>query len=82
MSHTILVKITINFKAGDKNHNVRGFFSLLSILSKLLYSWKTILDSIEKYQYSAIITVKKVIMIMINMAMKLINFTEPMIETI
>jgi hypothetical protein len=82
MSQTISVKITINFDASDKNHNDRGFYSIISMLSKLKSSRKVLQDSIGKYHYSTIITVKKVIIIMINMAMKLINFTEPIVEIV
>jgi len=49
------------------------------MLSKLQNSQEVVQDSIGKYHYSAIIIVKKVTIIMINMAMKLINFSEPMI---
>jgi hypothetical protein len=52
------------------------------MLSKLLDPQKVIQDSIGKYHYSAIITVKKMTIIMINMAMRLINFTEAMVKIV
>jgi hypothetical protein len=50
--------------------------------SKLKNSQEVVQDSIGKYYYSAIIIVKKVTIIMINMATKLINFTEPIVEIV
>ena len=68
MSQTISVKITIIFDASDKNHNDRGFYSQ-TMLPNLKSSRKVSQDTIGEYHYSTIITVKKVIIIMINMAM-------------
>jgi hypothetical protein len=82
MSNTILVNLTINFNVSDKNHNDKGFYSLISTLSKLESSQRVLQDSFGKYHCSTIITVKIVIIIMINMAMKLINITEPTIRII
>jgi hypothetical protein len=76
MSNIILVNLTINFNVSDKDHNDKGFYSLISTLSKLKSSQRVLQDSFGKYHYSTIITVKIVIIIMINMAMKLINITE------
>jgi hypothetical protein len=58
MSHTKLVKITIYSDISGQNHSVRGFNTLISNLSKLLNSQNILHEAIQKYQYSAIMSVK------------------------
>jgi hypothetical protein len=50
MFHTKLVKITINSDiVSGQNHNVRGFNTLLSDLSKLLDFQNIVQEAIQKY---------------------------------